>query len=71
MPDYTQYKKLELPKSPERYSVQVFNKNNTVIDSELHKLDQKNQSQDNLLATKESLNAHINNKNNPHEVDKI
>lgn len=70
MPDYTQYKKLELPKSPERYSVQVFNKNNTVIDSELHKLDQKNQSQDNLLATKESLNAHINNKNNPHEVDK-
>ncbi|MCI8418479.1 MAG: hypothetical protein HFI33_13475 [Lachnospiraceae bacterium] len=71
MPDYTQYKKLELPKSPERYSVQVFNKNNTVIDSELHKLDQKNQSQDNLLATKESLNAHINNKNNPHEVDKL
>ena len=71
MPDYTQYKKLELPKSPERYNVQVFNKNNTVIDSEFHKLDLKNQSQDQLLATKESLHAHINNKENPHEVDKV
>lgn len=88
MPDFTQYKKLELPKSIERYSVQVFNKNNMIIDSELHKIDIKNQSQDNLLATKEALNAeisratrseevtnnslqgHISNKTNPHNVTK-
>lgn len=59
MSDFTQYKKLELPKSPERYDIQVFNKNNLIIDSELHKLDIKNQSQDNLLATNEALNAEI------------
>ena len=88
MSDFTQYKKLELPKSIERYSVQVFNKNNMIIDSELHKIDIKNQSQDNLFATKEALNAeisratrseeatnnslqeHISNKANPHNVTK-
>lgn len=59
MADYTQNKKLELPKSNEHYDVGVANKNNMVIDSELHKLDLKNQSQDELLATKESLNSEI------------
>lgn len=70
MAQYSQYKNLELPVSPERYNIQVFNKNNMVIDSELHKLDLKNQSQDELLATKESLNEHTNNKENPHETSK-
>lgn len=59
MADLSTYKGLELPKSPERYNIQVFNKNAMVIDSELHKLDIKNESQDNLLATKESLNSEI------------
>lgn len=59
MADYTPNKKLELPKSVEKYDVGVANKNNMVIDSELNKLDLKNQSQDELLATKESLNYEI------------
>lgn len=60
MADYSQYKRLELPKSNEKYDVVgVVNKNNMVIDSELHKLDLKNESQDDLLATKESLNSEI------------
>lgn len=59
MADLSTYKGLELPKSPERYNIQVFNKNAMVIDSEFHKLDIKNESQDNLLATKESLNSEI------------
>ena len=59
MSTYSEYKNLELPTSPERYDVGVFNKNNMVIDSELHKLDLKNQSQDTLLATKEALETEI------------
>lgn len=59
MANFTQYKKLELPVSTEKYDVGVVNKNNRVIDSELHKLDLKNQSQDELLATKESLTSEI------------
>ena len=59
MADYSQYKGLELPKSNEKYDIAVANKNNMVIDSELHKLELKNESQDNLLATKESLNTEI------------
>lgn len=56
MANYSQYKKLELPTSIEHYNINVVNKNNQVIDSELHKLDLKNESQDNLLlATKEAL----------------
>ncbi len=57
MASYTQHKGLELPTSPEHYNIGVFNKNAMVIDSELHKLDIKNQSQDELLATKESLDS--------------
>ena len=59
MAAYSQYKNLELPVNPEHYDINVFNKNNMVIDSELHKLDLKNESQDNLLATKEALNSEI------------
>lgn len=59
MATYTTYKSLEKPLSVEKYDIAVANKNNDVIDSELHKLDIKNQSQDELLATKESLNSEI------------
>ncbi len=59
MANFSTYKNLELPVNPEHYDINVFNKNAMVIDSELHKLDLKNQSQDNLLATKETLNAEI------------
>lgn len=59
MASYSQYKNLELPTNPEHYNINIFNKNTMVIDSELHKLDIKNKSQDELLATKESLNSEI------------
>lgn len=59
MANFTTHKNLELPISPEHYNINVFNKNAMVIDSELNKLDLKNQSQDNLLATKESLTSEI------------
>lgn len=49
MSSFTKYKGLELPVSTERYDINVFNKNNNVVDSEFHKLDIKNQNQDNLL----------------------
>ncbi len=44
---------LELPLTPEHYDIGVFNKNNMVIDSEINKLNLKNQSQD------ESLTAEV------------
>lgn len=57
MAEYTPYKLLELPVNTEHYNVAVFNKNNTVIDSEIHKLDLKNQSLDNnLLDIQAALN---------------
>lgn len=59
MADFTTYKALELPKSNEKYNVSVANKNSMVIDSELHKLEMKNQSQDELLATKEALDSKL------------
>ena len=59
MANFSTYKNFELPTEPEHYNIGVFNKNTMVIDSELHKLDIKNQSQDELLATKESLNSEI------------
>lgn len=49
MSSFTKYKGLELPVSTERYDINVFNKNNDIIDSEFHNLDIKNQNQDNLL----------------------
>lgn len=59
MANFSTYKNLELPTEPEHYNIGVFNKNTMVIDSEFHKLDIKNQSQDELLATKASLNSEI------------
>ena len=44
MANFSTYKNLELPTEPEHYNIGVFNKNTMVIDSELHKLDIKNQS---------------------------
>ena len=70
MATFTTHKRLEKPIVSEKYSVNIVNKNNDIIDSELHKLDLKNQSQDELLATKESLNTHSNDKSNPHKVTK-
>lgn len=57
MATYTTNIGLEKPLSTEKYDVAVVNKNSDVIDSELHKLNLKNQSQDELLATKEALAA--------------
>lgn len=59
MATYTSYISLEKPLSVEKYDVAVANKNNDVIDSELHKLIIKNQRQDEILATKESLSNEI------------
>lgn len=71
MANKTQYKNLVMPISTEMYDVEVFNNNVKVIDEELHKLDEKNQSQDDLLATRQELNTHVNNKLNPHEITKF
>lgn len=46
MANFSPHYNLELPTSPEHYDIGVFNKNNLVIDSELNKLDLKNQNQD-------------------------
>lgn len=75
MADLSTYKGLELPKSNERYSIEIVNKNNRIIDSELHKFDLKNESQDELLAAKEAritnnLSGHISDTANPHGVTK-
>lgn len=67
---YTKFLKLLKPDEAEKYNVNVFNGNADLIDSALSRLDQKDKSQDDLLATKDSLNSHINNKNNPHEITK-
>ena len=60
MAEYSLYKSLELPSSTEHYNVGVFNKNAMAIDSELHKLDLKN----------ESLSNHTTDELNPHKVNK-
>lgn len=73
MSTFTKYKKLEKPTVLEKYNIDIVNKNNDIIDSELHKLELKNESQDNSLATKEELNgllSHISNKSNPHNITK-
>ena len=66
----TAYKGLGKPLSTEKYNINVLNTNADIIDSELHKLDLKNENQDNLLATKEELNNHIDDKKNPHGTTK-
>ena len=60
MAEYSLYKSLELPSSTEHYNIGIFNKNTTVIDSELHKLDLIN----------ESLSNHTTDELNPHKVKK-
>ena len=70
MANCTKYKSLTLPLSSELYDVDIFNTNTQIIDEELHKLEEKNQSQDSLFATKTELNNHVNNKSNPHGVTK-
>lgn len=63
MADLSTYKGLELPKSNERYNIEIVNNNNRIIDSELHKLDLKNESQDELLAA-------LNNVDNTSDINK-
>ena len=54
MANFSPHYNLELPTSPEHYDIGVFNKNNLVIDSELNKLDSKNQNQDIEIAAETS-----------------
>lgn len=70
MPTYTEHVSLIKPNSTEKYDISVVNMNMDLIDSALNKIDKKDENQDDLLATKESLNLHINSKENPHEVTK-
>ena len=57
--DKTQNYSLQKPLSVEKYSISIHNMNMDLIDSALKRIEQKNESQDNLLATKESLNTEI------------
>lgn len=68
--NYSENYKLQLPLSIEKYNVAVANTNHILIDSALKRIELKNESQDNLLATKESLNTHTSNKDNPHQTNK-
>lgn len=71
MANYTQYKNLELPILTEHYDIEVFNKNNQIIDQELHNLNTKNEEQNNnIIDAQNNLNVHINNTENPHNVTK-
>lgn len=69
MANLTENKQLVKPLSNEKYSIEVFNNNADIIDTELHSLDVKNTEQGNkLLSMQENVNNHKNNKENPHEV---
>ncbi len=57
--NYTTHYKLQKDLTIEKYDVNVVNMNSDIIDSALHRLDIKDQAQDNLLATKETLNSEI------------
>lgn len=70
MATYTEHVSLVKPLSTEKYDISVTNTNMDLIDSALNRIDTKNEEQDNLLATKESLNTHTGNTENPHEVTK-
>lgn len=67
---YTNFLKLRKPDETEKYTVNHFNANADLIDSALARMEQKNVSQDNLLASKASLAEHINNHSNPHNISK-
>lgn len=71
MANITQYKQLIKPLSVELYDVEIFNSNADIIDTELHKLDLKNEDQDkNLSNVQKDLNTHKSNNENPHNVTK-
>lgn len=70
MGTYTNYLKLQKPDETEKYNIGTFNSNADIIDSALARMEQKNESQDNLLASKASLDSHMNNHENPHDVNK-
>lgn len=57
--NYTTHYNLQKDLTIEKYDVNVVNMNSDIIDSALHRLDLKDKSQDELLATKESLNSEI------------
>lgn len=54
MANFSPHYNLELPVTPEHYDIGVFNKNNLVIDSELNKLDLKDQNQNAEIAAETS-----------------
>lgn len=70
MAEYTEHVSLAKPLSTEKYDISVTNTNMDLIDSALSRIDTKNEEQDNLLATKEALDAHTSNTENPHAVTK-
>lgn len=55
--NYSQTYSLQKPISEEKYDINVFNMNMDLIDSILNRIEKKNESQDELLATKEALDA--------------
>lgn len=68
--NYTPNYQLQKPLSTEKYTVSSANQNADLLDSILHNIETKNNSQDALLATKESLTAHADNRDNPHQITK-
>lgn len=59
----TQYKKLEMPLSTEKYNISTFNKNSQVIDNELHRLEMKDQELESKSQELESKNQALDFKN--------
>lgn len=57
--NYTTHYNLQKDLTIEKYDVNIVNMNSDIIDSALHRLDLKDKSQDELLATNESLNSEI------------
>lgn len=55
----TEHYSLQKPISEEKYNVNVTNMNMDLIDSALNRIEMQNQTQDNLLATKEALDSEI------------
>lgn len=55
----TEHYSLQKPISEEKYNVNVTNMNMDLIDSALNRIELQNQTQDNLLATKEALDSEI------------
>lgn len=59
MATYTTYKNLEKPDVTELYNINVANKNNDILDSELHKIELSIGNQNELFAAKQDLNNEI------------